>query len=110
MSKSRVTKPSRIPPWATPKTDELRDSLALLVGKTSVTYRVEQWLNHSKKLEMENAILCDFINREMRMTAADPRVSELEQAIAALSNAPADLPRTGDAEQPKALPIKAQRK
>jgi hypothetical protein len=25
------------------------------------------------------------------------------------SNAPADLPRTGDAEQPKALPIKAQR-
>lgn len=24
-------------------------------------------------------------------------------------NAPADLPRTGDAEQPKALPIKAQR-
>lgn len=25
------------------------------------------------------------------------------------SNAPADLPRTGEAEQPKALPIKAQR-
>ena len=29
--------------------------------------------------------------------------------VTATPNAPADLPRTGDAEQPKALPIKAQR-
>jgi len=40
----------------------------------------------ARRIEQENAILCDFINREMGMTAADPRVTELEQAIAALSN------------------------
>jgi len=41
----------------------------------------------ARLLEMENAILCDFINREMKMTAADPRVTELAARIAALSNA-----------------------
>jgi len=34
----------------------------------------------------ECEILCDFINKEMRMTAADPRVAELAERISALSN------------------------
>ena len=63
----------------------------------------------SRLLEMENAILCDFINREMKMTAADPRVTELAARIAALSNDGADLPRISGVSQPQALPIKRQR-
>ncbi|MDE2106543.1 MAG: hypothetical protein KGL39_55525, partial [Patescibacteria group bacterium] len=39
--------------FPTPRSDELRDSLMLLVGKTTVMYHVEQWLNHSKELERE---------------------------------------------------------
>lgn len=37
----------------TPRYDELRDSLMLLVGRTTVTYHVEQWMSHAKELEVE---------------------------------------------------------
>jgi hypothetical protein len=40
----------------------------------------------SRRLERENNILLDFINREMKMTGSDPRIAELEKRIAALSN------------------------
>lgn len=38
------------------------------------------------RLAGENKILCAFINREMGMTATDPRLIELDESIAALSN------------------------
>lgn len=41
----------------------------------------------ARQLEMELAVMCDFINREMKMTASDPRISTIEKRIAALSNA-----------------------
>lgn len=50
----------------------------------------------ARRLERENAILCDFINREMKMTASDPRIGELEKRIAGLPNAglePTRFPR-----------------
>jgi len=37
----------------------------------------------SRELERENAILYDFINREMKMAAGDPRIAELKNRIAA---------------------------
>jgi hypothetical protein len=46
----------------------------------------------ARQLEMELAIMCDFINREMKMTAGDPRIAELEKRIAALSNAGLEPP------------------
>lgn len=39
-----------------------------------------------RELRHENNVLCDFINREMQMTAADPRIAELEKRIAAMPN------------------------
>jgi len=34
-----------------------------------------------KRLEHENRVLFAFINREMKMTASDPRISELEKQL-----------------------------
>src|ERR1035437_8170641 len=42
----------------------------------------------ARLLEMENSVLCEFINREMKMVGGDPRIAELEKRIAALSNRP----------------------
>lgn len=106
MSKSRVTKKATIPPWATPRTDAAEKTRQEYMAQLSTEqiqtgfrfglkdHKFRQWLKNvppdgwdtARRLERENAILCDFINREMGMTAADPRVSELERAIAALSN------------------------
>ena len=52
-------------------------------------------LNHARQLERENSILCDFINREMKMTANDPRIGELERRIAGLPNVK-DEPRSAN--------------
>ena len=52
----------------------------------------------ARLLEMENAVLCDFINREMKMTANDPRVTELAARIAALSNIKAEPPPVSGGE------------
>ena len=41
-------------------------------------------LNQMQKRE---DVLFGFINREMRMTAADPRIADLEKRLAAVSNA-----------------------
>lgn len=44
---------------------------------------LERELNQSRH---ENSVLCAFINREMKMTGSDPRISELEKRIAAQPN------------------------
>jgi len=45
-----------------------------------------KYLPKLKKLKAEITILYDFINREMKMTGSDPRISELEKSIAAIPN------------------------
>lgn len=55
-----------------------------------------KYLPKIRRLKAENAILCDFINREMKMTAADPRVTELAARLAALPN----VQSSGTREQP----------
>src|ERR1019366_7598765 len=52
-----------------------------------VRHMLELQCNHARLLERENSVLCDFINREMKMTGSDPRIAELGKRIAALSNA-----------------------
>ena len=52
-----------------------------------VRHMLELQRNHARLLERENSVLCDFINREMKMTGSDPRIAELGKRIAALSNA-----------------------
>jgi hypothetical protein len=37
-------------------------------------------------LEHEKSVLCDFINRELKMTGNDPRIAELEKRLAAMPN------------------------
>ena len=51
-----------------------------------VRHMLELQRNHARLLERENSVLCDFINREMKMTGNDPRIAELAKRIAALSN------------------------
>src|ERR1035437_8922917 len=41
-----------------------------------------KYLPKLRRLKSENAILCDFINRELKMTGNDPRIVELEKRIA----------------------------
>ena len=40
----------------------------------------------ARQLEREIDVLCQFINDELKMTANDPRIAELEKRIAALPN------------------------
>lgn len=58
---------------ATPRTNELRESLMTLVKRTSVTYHVEQWLNHSIKLERENNALVADVEKLKRHWIEDDR-------------------------------------
>ena len=69
----------------TPRTDELRDSLMLLVGRTSVTYHVEQFLEHSKQLERELNEANDKLTAAL-MLCAENGINVKSITVAAMPN------------------------
>ena len=71
----------------TPRTDELRDSLMLLVGRTSVTYHVEQFLEHSKQLERELNEANDKLTAAL-MLCAENGINVKSITVAAMPNIP----------------------
>jgi len=84
----------------TPRTDELRDSLMLLVGRTSVTYHVEQLLEHSKQLERELNETNDKLTAAL-MLCADNGINVKSITVAAQPNVVREPSRTHDVKQPE---------
>ena len=85
-TKERRCRPAPCSEIPTPRTDELRRELYRLKSNT-LEYPCEVQLTQlCRELERENAILCDFINREMKMTASDKRLVELTKRIAGFPN------------------------
>lgn len=57
-------------------------TIGILLGSIIGTIWGYAWADYyeslkREKLEHENAVLCAFINREMKMTASDPRIAEI---------------------------------
>lgn len=66
-------------PIETPRTNKA------IVPATTVSKRYVN-ASFARRLERETYVLMDFINTEMKMTAADPRIGELTKRLAAVSN------------------------
>lgn len=62
------------------------------------TTRGKKYVNaaFARRLERESYVLMDFINTEMKMTATDPRIGELAERLAAVSNDGTQRPGSPD--------------
>lgn len=67
--------------FETPRVDqELRFQLNQGIGSDYLA-RLNRMIPFARKLEIENEVLYQFINREMPMTAGDPRIEELKNML-----------------------------